>query len=111
MMPGVGFEQVESALAIQNLKPQIDEIKRLYGDDKDKIQREQSALYEEAGVNPTAGTEPLFIYPEDEWDWYWCLLIDLALSKHGMQTECVFSVTRQRGKTADGRTDTWGCIQ
>eukprot|EP00884_Botryococcus_braunii_P018803 jgi/Botrbrau1/5606/Bobra.97_2s0029.1 len=50
--------QVESALSIQELKPQVDEIKRIYGDDKDKIQRETSALYEEAGVNPLAGCLP-----------------------------------------------------
>ena len=47
--------QVESALATQNLKPTIDAIKRLYGDDKDKVQRETSALYKKSGVNPTAG--------------------------------------------------------
>lgn len=46
---------MESALSIQELKPQVDEIKRIYGDDKEKIQRETSALYEEAGVNPLAG--------------------------------------------------------
>ena len=47
--------QVESALATQNLKPTIDAIKRLYGDNKDKVQRETSALYKKSGVNPTAG--------------------------------------------------------
>ena len=47
--------QVESAISIQKLKPTIDAIKRQYGDDKDKIQRETSALYEKSGVNPLAG--------------------------------------------------------
>ena len=40
---------------MQNLKPTIDNIKRLYGDDKDKVQRETTALYEKAGVKPLAG--------------------------------------------------------
>ena len=50
--------QVESAMSVQNLKPTIDEIKRLYGEDKQKIQRETSALYEKSGVNPVAGNAP-----------------------------------------------------
>lgn len=51
--------QVESAISVQKLKPTIDAIKRQYGEDKDKIQRETSALYEKAGVNPLAGMSPL----------------------------------------------------
>ncbi len=43
-------------MAVQKLRPTIDAIKRQYGEDKDKIQRETSALYEKAGVNPLAGT-------------------------------------------------------
>lgn len=53
--------QVESALATQNLKPTIDAIKRLYGDDKDKVQRETSALYKKSGVNPSAGVSPFLV--------------------------------------------------
>jgi len=49
---------VESAISVQKLKPTIDAIKRQYGEDKDKIQRETSALYEKAGVNPLAGWTP-----------------------------------------------------
>lgn len=60
-------QQVESNLAVQALKPKIDAIKELYGDNKDAISRETSALYEKAGVNPLAGclpsiaTIPIFI--------------------------------------------------
>lgn len=60
-------QQIESALSMQNLKPEIDAIKEKYGEDKDAIQRETSALYEKAGVNPLAGclptlaTIPIFI--------------------------------------------------
>lgn len=50
--------QVESAINTQSLKPQTDLIKRRYGDDKERIQRETSALYERAGVNPLAGCFP-----------------------------------------------------
>ncbi|GMH36918.1 hypothetical protein BSKO_04791 [Bryopsis sp. KO-2023] len=51
-------KQVESSIAMQNLKPRIDNIKLRYGEDKDKIQRETSILYDEAGVDPTAGCFP-----------------------------------------------------
>lgn len=47
--------QVESAMAVQSLKPRIDLIKARYGDDKDRVTKETSKLYEEAGVNPLAG--------------------------------------------------------
>ncbi len=47
--------QVESSLEVQKLKPQVDLIKRRYGSDKDRIQRETNALYEKAGVKPLAG--------------------------------------------------------
>jgi hypothetical protein len=42
-------------MAVQSLKPRIDMMKARYGDDKKKIQRETSILYEQAGVNPLAG--------------------------------------------------------
>ncbi|GIL75791.1 hypothetical protein Vretimale_5518 [Volvox reticuliferus] len=60
-------QQVESALAVQALKPRVDLIKDRFGDDKDKVQKETSVLYEQAGVNPLAGclptmaTIPIFI--------------------------------------------------
>nr|ADF43128.1 ALB3p [Chlamydomonas reinhardtii] len=60
-------QQVESAMAVQALKPRIDLIKDRFGEDKDKIQKETSVLYEQAGVNPLAGclptlaTIPIFI--------------------------------------------------
>lgn len=51
-------KQVESGIAMQNLKPTIDNIKRLYGDDKKKIQRETSELYKKAQISPLAGCLP-----------------------------------------------------
>lgn len=51
----LGAWQVESGLAMQNLKPTIDNIKRLYGDDKKKVQRETSELYKKAQISPLAG--------------------------------------------------------
>lgn len=59
--------QVEGTMSMQALKPEIDAIKEKYGDNKDAISRETSALYEKANVNPLAGclptlaTIPIFI--------------------------------------------------
>ncbi len=52
---GCVASQVESGIAMQNLKPTIDNIKRLYGDDKKKVQRETSELYKKAQISPLAG--------------------------------------------------------
>ena len=51
-------KQVESAMATQSLKPRIDIIKERYGEDKKKVQKETSRLYEQAEVNPLAGCLP-----------------------------------------------------
>jgi YidC/Oxa1 family membrane protein insertase len=59
--------QVEATMSQQKLKPEIDLIKEKYGEDKDAISRETSALYEKADINPLAGclptlaTIPIFI--------------------------------------------------
>ena len=53
--------QVESGIAMQNLKPTIDNIKRLYGDDKKKVQRETSELYKKAQISPLAGGAPSLV--------------------------------------------------
>lgn len=42
-------------MAVQALKPRLDLIKARYGEDKEKVQKETSLLYEQAGVNPLAG--------------------------------------------------------
>jgi YidC/Oxa1 family membrane protein insertase len=54
-------KQVESAMAVQALKPRIDVIKERYGEDKDKIRKETSRLYEQAEVNPLAGCAPALL--------------------------------------------------
>ena len=64
-------KQVESALAVQKLKPAIDDIKRQYGEsDKESVQRETSALYEKAGVDPAAGCLPTLLTLPIFWGLY-----------------------------------------
>jgi len=60
-------QQVESQLAVQNIKPRLDAIKKRYEGDNDRIKKETEILYEKANVNPLAGclptlaTIPIFI--------------------------------------------------
>jgi len=60
-------KQVESSMAVQNLKPRLDAIKARYDGDEKRIKAETEILYEKAGVNPLAGclpslaTIPIFI--------------------------------------------------
>ncbi|KAI8474487.1 MAG: 60Kd inner membrane protein-domain-containing protein [Monoraphidium minutum] len=51
-------KQVESAMAVQSLKPRIDMIKARYGDDDKRVQEETKTLYAKAEVNPYAGCLP-----------------------------------------------------
>jgi len=50
--------QVESSLAVQNLKPRLDAIKARYGEDEERVKKETAILYEKAQVNPLAGCLP-----------------------------------------------------
>eukprot|EP01025_Chloroclados_australasicus_P047623 TRINITY_DN53621_c0_g1_i1.p1 TRINITY_DN53621_c0_g1~~TRINITY_DN53621_c0_g1_i1.p1 ORF type:complete len:487 (+),score=59.06 TRINITY_DN53621_c0_g1_i1:38-1462(+) len=50
--------QVESAMAMQAVKPRVDAIKRRFKEDKDRIQQETARLYAKASINPLAGCLP-----------------------------------------------------
>lgn len=43
------------------LKPQIDELKKKYGDEMQKFQKEQMKLYQQVGVNPLSGCIPMVL--------------------------------------------------
>jgi YidC/Oxa1 family membrane protein insertase len=58
MQPAHASPQVESALAVQSLKPRIDMIKARYGENDKRVQEETKTLYEKAEVNPYAGCLP-----------------------------------------------------
>lgn len=53
--------QLASAQKMNKLKPRLDELKKVYKDDKKRIQQEQLKLYQEAGINPAAGCLPLLV--------------------------------------------------
>ncbi|XP_037497760.1 ALBINO3-like protein 1, chloroplastic [Jatropha curcas] len=51
-------KQVESAMAMRSLQPQIKAIQQRYAGDQEKIQLETARLYKVAGINPFAGCLP-----------------------------------------------------
>ncbi len=53
--------QVKSMRKMQDLKPELDEIRTKYKDDRQKQQEEQMRLYGERKVNPLGSCLPLFI--------------------------------------------------
>jgi YidC/Oxa1 family membrane protein insertase len=54
-------QQLKASKAMQQLQPQLNELKKLYGKDKEKMMQEQMRLYKENSVNPAAGCLPMLI--------------------------------------------------
>jgi YidC/Oxa1 family membrane protein insertase len=57
----LGRKQALSAQKMQMLQPKLKEIQEKYKDDKEKLTREQFALYKREGVNPVGGCLPALI--------------------------------------------------
>lgn len=55
------YKSYISTAKMRILKPEIDEIKEKYGNDMQKIQMENLALYKKAGVNPMSGCVPMLL--------------------------------------------------
>jgi YidC/Oxa1 family membrane protein insertase len=53
--------QQKSAERTQALQPEIEKLKKKYGNDKERLQQEQMKLYREMGINPLSGCLPLLI--------------------------------------------------
>jgi len=55
------IKQMQSTKAMQELQPQLQELQKKYGKDRETLAQKQMELYKEAGVNPMAGCLPLLI--------------------------------------------------
>lgn len=53
--------QMRSMKKLAQLKPQLDELTRRHGADRQRLQQEQLKLYQQAGVNPAAGCLPALV--------------------------------------------------
>jgi YidC/Oxa1 family membrane protein insertase len=55
------MQQLRASKAMQSLQPQLADLKKLHGKDKEKLMQEQMRLYKENRVNPMAGCLPMLI--------------------------------------------------
>lgn len=55
------YKSAVSMRKVQMLKPQLDKIKEMYPDDREKQQTEQWKLYKEGGANPLGGCLPMLL--------------------------------------------------
>lgn len=57
----LNLKQQKSLLRNQELQPEIEELRRLYKNDKEKLNEEQMKLYQKYNINPMAGCLPTLI--------------------------------------------------
>jgi YidC/Oxa1 family membrane protein insertase len=55
------MQQMRASRAMQSLQPQLNELKKKHGKDKELLMQEQMRLYKENRVNPMAGCLPMLI--------------------------------------------------
>ncbi|MET0831678.1 MAG: YidC/Oxa1 family membrane protein insertase [Acidimicrobiia bacterium] len=55
------LKQTRSMKAMQEIQPEIKRIQKEYKDNKEEMQKQMMALYQERGVNPAAGCLPLLL--------------------------------------------------
>jgi len=57
----LSFNMYKASAKMQELKPKLEKIQKLYGNDPERLQWETLKLYREAGFNPFSGCLPLFL--------------------------------------------------
>jgi YidC/Oxa1 family membrane protein insertase len=57
----LSIKQIKSMRALQELQPQMKEIQEKYKNDRERMQREMMAFYQENGINPLASCWPLLL--------------------------------------------------
>jgi YidC/Oxa1 family membrane protein insertase len=57
----LSMQQLRASRAMQALQPQLNELKKKHGKDKEMLMQEQMRLYKENRVNPMAGCLPMLI--------------------------------------------------
>lgn len=71
--------QIRSSKSMRDVQPLIEEAKRRYGKDRERLTQETMRIYREHGVNPAAGCLPLLVQMPIWFGLYWAL-INLAQS-------------------------------
>ena len=84
------LKQLQSARAMQELQPLLQDIQRKHKGDKQKATEETMALYKEKGVNPAAGCLPLLVQMPILYGLYGALFaLGNACASHDAAGACV----------------------
>jgi len=73
LMP-LTFKQYQSSAKMQKLQPQMEEIKKRYKDDKEKLNQEMMKLYQENNYNPASGCLPMLVQLPIIMSLYWVII-------------------------------------
>ncbi|MGI5836216.1 MAG: YidC/Oxa1 family membrane protein insertase [Chloroflexota bacterium] len=65
---------IRSSKAMRDAQPLIEEVKRKYGKDKEKLTQETMRIYRENGINPMAGCLPMLVQMPIWFGLYWALI-------------------------------------
>jgi YidC/Oxa1 family membrane protein insertase len=78
------LSQIRSSKAMQDMQPKIEELKKKYGKDRQKLSQEQMKLYKESGIKP-AGCLLTMIIQMPVWiALYQSILLTLAVAPEGL---------------------------
>lgn len=66
--------QIRSSKAMRDIQPLIEEAKRRYGKDRERLTQETMRIYRENGVNPMLGCLPMVVQMPVWFGLYWALL-------------------------------------
>ncbi len=57
----LSVKQYKSTLAMRKLQPELNKLQKKYGQDREKLQKEQMELYQKHNISPAAGCLPMLI--------------------------------------------------
>lgn len=74
----LSIKSQKSSVAQMRIKPKLDELKKRYGDDRQKMAQAQQKLYQEEGVSMSGGCLPLIVRMVLLFSIYWLIMSPLT---------------------------------
>ncbi|HEX9015168.1 MAG TPA: YidC/Oxa1 family membrane protein insertase [Chloroflexota bacterium] len=68
------YQQIKSSKSMRDVQPLMEEAKKRYGKDRERLTQETMKIYKENGVNPAMGCLPMVIQMPIWFGLYWALL-------------------------------------
>jgi YidC/Oxa1 family membrane protein insertase len=70
----LSLQQIRSTKSMKDVQPLMEEAKRKYGKDRERLTQETMRIYKEHGVNPAMGCLPMLVQMPIWFGLYWALL-------------------------------------